>query len=179
MTASAEKSRSGLPLSHAHAELNGAQYVVFVDSSRRYVDCTEGVCEVLGYLREEILGKRIEDISYDVKQAEELFAEYVKVGGQEGEYVLRRKDLTPLPIRYRAFVFNDGCHAAIWDPVRGWKEAYLAALLETSPGKQRIKIECALNAIRDNSKASAHEKRLMNDALAMLNVLKKNNARGD
>src|SRR6266436_4277745 len=113
--------------------------------------CSDGVCELLGYAREEMLEKRIEDISYDVSQVPTLFAQYVEAGALEGEYVLQRKDRTPLPIRYRAFLFGDGCHAAVWEPVGGWKELYLAALLESDAGKQKTKIERALSAMRDAS----------------------------
>jgi PAS domain-containing protein len=160
-------------MAHAHAELKDAKYVVFVDTSRRYVDCSDGVYELLGYSREEMLEKRIEDISYDVGEVPRLFAQYVKAGALEGEYVLQREDRTPLPIRYQAFVFSDGCHAAVWEPVQGWKEPYLAALLESDPGKQRAKIEHALSAMQDRLDASPEEQRRMNDALSMLNALRK------
>ena len=178
MTASAEKSHRGSPLTHAHAELKGAKYVVCVDRSRRYVDCTDDVCELLGYSRQEMLGKRIEDISYDVNLVQKLFADYVQSGAQQGDYILRRRNLTPLPIRYRAFVFDDGCHAAIWELVPGWKEPYLAALLETDPALQKEKIEHALAAIREKIDAPADERRLMNDAVSMLRALQKANAAG-
>ena len=36
-------------LSHRHPEVDGAEFVVFTDPSRRYVDCTDGVCRLLGY----------------------------------------------------------------------------------------------------------------------------------
>lgn len=160
-------------LAHGHPELKNAKYVVFVDASRQYVDCSDGVSQLLGYTREEMLEKRIEDISYDIHLVPKLFAEYVEAGAQEGEYVLQRKDQTPLPIRYQAFVFSDGCHAAVWEPVQGWKEPYLAALLETDPNKQSTKIEQALSVIRERSDAPADEQRRMNDAVSMLNALRK------
>lgn len=160
-------------MAHAHPELKDAKYVVFVDASRRYVDCSDGVSELLGYSREEMLEKRIEDISYDVSQVPTLFSQYVERGTLEGEYVLQRKDRTPLPIRYQAFVFSDGCHAAVWEPVGGWKELYLAALLESDPGKQRTKIENALSAMRETAGVPAEEQRRINDALSMLKALRK------
>ena len=86
-------------LAHAHPELKDAAYVVFVDANRRYVDCSEGACELLGYTREEMLQKKIEDISYDFSLVSKLFAQYVESRKQEGEYVLQRKNRTPLPIR--------------------------------------------------------------------------------
>ncbi|HLZ90121.1 MAG TPA: PAS domain-containing protein [Candidatus Acidoferrum sp.] len=160
-------------LAHAHPELKEAKYVVFVDASRRYVDCSDGVRELLGYSREEMLSKKIEDISYDVGAVPILFGKYLQNGTLDGEYVLQRSDRTPLPIRYRAFVLGDGCRAAIWEPVGGWTEIYLAALLETDPVKQKAKIKRALAAIEQNASAAEDERRRMTDALAMLSALQR------
>ena len=51
-------------LSHHHPEVDGAEFVVFTDSSRRYVDCTEGVCRLLGYERSELLVRTIDNVSF-------------------------------------------------------------------------------------------------------------------
>lgn len=123
------------------------EYVVFVDSARRYTDCSEGVLRLLDHSRDEILNKTIDDISYNVTEVPALFAQYLKTGTQEGEYVLRRKDGAPVPIRYRAFTFGDGCKAAVWEPIRDWREPYLAALLEFNPAKAKQKIDIAVAAI--------------------------------
>lgn len=160
-------------LAHSHAELKDAPYVVFVDATRRYVDCSDGVCDLLGYSREQLLAKRIEDISYDVNEVPKLFAQYLQHGTLEGEYVLQRRDHIPLPIRYKAFVFSDGCRAAIWEPVGGWKELYLAALVEFDPVRQKKKIELALDAIRQIADGRGDDHRQRTDALAMLNALRK------
>lgn len=160
-------------LAHSHPELKAAQYVVFVDATRRYVDCSDAVCDLLGYSREQLFARRIEDISYDVSEVPKLFAQYLQAGFQDGEYVLQRQDRTPLPIRYRSYVFSDGCRAAIWEPVGGWKELYLAALVELDPMKQKKKIELAVNAIRQIADGRGDERGQRNDALAMLNALRK------
>jgi PAS domain-containing protein len=105
-------------------------------------------CILLGYTRDEMLSKTIEDVSYDVNEVPRLFALYLKTGAMEGEYVLRRKDTMPVPIRYKAFVLKDGCNAAIWDPIKDWREPYLAALLEMDSAKLKRKLEVALAAIQ-------------------------------
>ena len=164
-------------LHHQHPELRGAEYVVFVDSSRRYLDCTEAVCALLGYTREEILRMTVDDISYDVDEVPQLFAQYLKAGAMEGEYVLRHKDGTPIPIHYRAFVFRDACNAAIWKPAKDWRETYLAALLEVDPTKLKIKLDAALAAIdrarecQDPATQIASERQAMADAASALNAL--------
>jgi PAS domain S-box-containing protein len=165
-------------LSHAHPELIGADYVVFVDSSRRYMDCSDGIHPLLGYEREELLQKTIDDISYDDAEVKQLFKQYLNAGGLAGEYVLKRKDGTPLPIRYKSFVFSDGCLAAVWEPIHDWRQPYLAALLEIDPAKLRHKIDIALAAIqahmlRPDATQAPQERQSIQDARSALRVLLK------
>jgi PAS domain-containing protein len=135
-------------LASGHPELQGAKFVAFTDSARRYVDCTEDACELLGYGRAELLARNIEDVSFNEGEVSKLFAEYLKRGQMVGEYVLRHKSGTPIPIRYRAFVFPDGCAAAIWEPIQDWRELYLAALVEVNPSELRSKLDIALLAVQ-------------------------------
>jgi PAS domain-containing protein len=163
-------------LSHAHPELQNAQYVVFADSSRRYVDCSDGVCDLLEYSRDEMLQKTIDDVSYSSSEVPTLFAQYLETGRQQGEYVLRRKDGTPVLIRYAAFLFNDGCKAAVWEPLRDWRELYLAALLELDAAKLKRKIDIALTAIEQarQTKNASQATQEIADALSALNSLRRN-----
>ena len=166
-------------LAHVHPELQDGEYVVFVDASRRYIDCTEGACHLVGYTRDEMLSKTIDDISYDLNEVPQLFAEYLKNGRLEGEYVLQSKQKVPVPIHYRAFVFSDGCNAAIWEPIKDWRPPYLAALLEVNPDKLKQKLDVAIAAValardsRNLSPKSPHERQSLNDAASALNVLRK------
>lgn len=160
--------------SHAHRELIGAEYIVFVNSSRRYVDCSDGVNRLLGYERQELLQKSIDDISYNDDDVKRLFNEYLDAGRLEGEYVLMSKDRTPVPIRYQSFVFGDGCLAAIWEPVDDWRKPYMAALLEVHPDKLRQKIEIALAAIQtrqSDASLTMQERQLIQDATSALRAL--------
>jgi PAS domain-containing protein len=91
-------------LAHAHLELQGAKFVVFADGNRRYVDCSEAACGLLGYTREKLLSK--------------------------------------------TFVLEDGCNAAVWDPIKDWRPSYLAALLELDRSKLKSKVELALADIQ-------------------------------
>jgi PAS domain-containing protein len=171
-------------LQHAHAELRGAEYVIFADVSRRYLDCTEAVCTLLGHTRDEILRMTVDDVSYNIDEVPGLFAQYLKTGAMEGDYVLRRKDATPVPIRYRAFVFSDGCNAAVWEPIQDWREPYLAALLEIDPTKLKRKLDVALAALdrarasQDRNSQTVAERQAMADALSALNSLRRNGKQG-
>ena len=158
-------------LNHEHRELQNAEYVVFVDSARRYVDCTGSVCDLLGYTRDEMLQKKIDDVSYDSK-VRELFELYRTNKELQGEYILQRKDLIPVPIYYQAFVFDDGCNAAIWQPIKDWRGLYMAALLEPDAQKQLEKIEQALAAI-EQSRDTGLPRQRVDDAILVLKTLQK------
>ena len=162
--------------SHSHQQLQQKEWVVFVDSSRRYVDFTDAVCDLLGYSRSELLQKTIDDISYNVDAVPKLFSDFIDSGAQEGDYVLQSKDRKPVPIHYQAFVFPDGCKAAAWEPIHDWRQVYLQALLELDVRKQKQKLEIALAAI-DHARRElppntpASERLRLRDALTAVQVL--------
>jgi PAS domain-containing protein len=157
-------------LSHSHAEVAAYRYVVFVDSSRQYIDFTDDVCDLLGYTRQELLRKKIEDVSYDAS-VHYLFAEFQKTGTQEGDYVLQRKDREPVLMHYRSFIFSDGCNAAVWEPISDWRQPYISALLETDPHKLSTKVQKALEAIARTPHSDGPTQRLINSATMTLNSL--------
>ncbi|HEX6879787.1 MAG TPA: PAS domain S-box protein [Terriglobales bacterium] len=104
---------------HVHPELEG-KHVVFVDSDRRYVEATQQACDLIGYRRAELLGKRIEDVAAtDTQEVTAQFAKYLKDGSQEGVFVLRHKSGHLVPVFYKSLVLPDGCMAARWEPASG------------------------------------------------------------
>jgi PAS domain-containing protein len=133
---------------HCHPELEAAKYVVFVNSGGRYTDCSDDVCTLVGYARSEILTMDIVDLSFDKISVSPLFEKYQREARQNGEYILRHKNGTPILIHYNAWVFEDGCHAAAWELAEDWEQLYLAALLETRPSTLREKVNAALSAIQ-------------------------------
>jgi PAS domain S-box-containing protein len=103
---------------HSHSEIAG-EYVVFVDANRRYVEVTDGVCRLLGYSREELLARTIDDIAAPELRAQvpETFRQYITQGGMGGHYSLLAKDGRRIPIRYQSKVYPDGCRVARWEPL--------------------------------------------------------------
>jgi PAS domain-containing protein len=166
-----------LMLEHNHLELAGADYVVFVDTSRRYLDCSAGVSRLLGWSRAELLKKTIDDISFHPGEVPNLFGAYQRRGKMDGEYVLRNKERMPIPIRYRAYVFFDGCNAAVWEPITDWRQVYLAALMEVDPRKLRSKIDIALAAVYQQmgkaGNGNNEEQQMLRDALFALQALQR------
>jgi len=114
----AHRTSTTQPARPLHPEIND-HYVVFVDANRRYVEVTDGVCRLLGYSREELLAKTIDDIADPELRAQvpETFGQYVKQGEMEGTYSLLGKDGSRIPIRYQAKVYPDGCYVARWKPL--------------------------------------------------------------
>ncbi len=111
-------SASTLASGHDHPEISG-EYVVFVDSNRRYVDVTDSVCSLLGYSRAELLGKTIDDVTApEIRSTvNETFQKYVNAGGLSGQFLLLARDGRRIPIYYESKVFPDGCLVARWEPL--------------------------------------------------------------
>lgn len=105
-------------ITHSHSAIDG-EYVVFVDANRRYVEVSDGVCRLLGYTREELLAKTIDDITAPELRAQvpETFRRYVTGGGLDGHFSLLAKDGRCVPIRYQSRVYPDGCRVARWEPL--------------------------------------------------------------
>jgi PAS domain S-box-containing protein len=109
-------------MKHSHPELDG-EYVVYVDEWRSYVAVSDGVCKLLGYTREQLLGKKIEDITPPEARSEVAreFHQYLHYSASVGEYILLAADGRRIPIRYKSIVFDDGCMGASWELCRAWK----------------------------------------------------------
>ena len=66
---------------HNHTEL-ADKCVVVVDKDRHYTFVSDGVCELLGYSRAELIGRQIEEISLERRpeEVEAQFQQFVKNG---------------------------------------------------------------------------------------------------
>lgn len=164
---------------HSHPELE-EEYVVFADASRRYLDCSDGVCRLLGYDRMELIGMTIDDVSYIPEKVADLFEKFLKRGGQDGEYILRHKTGKPVLIRYHSFAFPDGCLAAVWEPISGWKQLYSGALVELDPGKLKERVESAqaaieerVNELTQQDERASSEWQALEDARSGLAILRR------
>jgi PAS domain-containing protein len=113
----AKSAQPAVPGTHHDRHDLKSPYLVFADGDRRLVEVTEEVCSLLGYKRDELLGKTVDEITVPGSApVAELYEQFVKEGFQEGSYLLRHRDGRPISIRYRAKVFPDGCMAAEWHP---------------------------------------------------------------
>lgn len=166
---------------HSHAELK-ADYFVFVDSAQRFLDCSDSVCELLGYGRAELIDKSLTEISYKGEESRALWEDPGKKEKSQGDYIVRHKNGRPVLVRYQSWLFADGCMAAVWDPVKDWKELYRMAMIEFEPAKLKNRMELALleihRRIRELELApskNSGERIALDDALNGLRVLKQEN----
>lgn len=134
------------------------------------------MCELLGYSRPELLAKTIDEISLDKDEAATLFKTYLQDGLQQGDFIVRHKNGTPIFIKYRSWVFADGCLAATWQLAEEWEQRYVAALLEFRLDQLQHKVALAVEAIRARQAALTSRDNLeihkkLRDAISNLHKL--------
>jgi PAS domain S-box-containing protein len=101
---------------HGHPEISG-KYVAYVDADRRYIWVSDGFCQLLGYIREELLGKTIEQVTYpQTSEVPVQFEEFRKAGRQQGKFILQHRDGSAVPVRFKAQVLPDGCMVSVLTP---------------------------------------------------------------
>lgn len=76
---------------------NGPAAVFVADETRHYIAVNRAACELLGYSREELLRLRIDDVSRNIEQWDEMLR-----GTITGSAEVVRKDGTQLTLRYVA-----------------------------------------------------------------------------
>ncbi|HEX7979616.1 MAG TPA: PAS domain S-box protein [Gemmatimonadaceae bacterium] len=81
------------------------------DLAAAFTDVNHAACEMLGYQREELLGKTIYDIipAEDAERLKETRKQLLVPGATErGEWTLKRKDGTTMPVDVAANILSDG-----------------------------------------------------------------------
>ena len=97
--------------------------MVYVDASRRYVTVTDGVCKLLGYSREELLGKTIEDITPPEARSDvaDEFRQYLNDSVLSGEYILLAADGRRIRSTTPRLYSKTVAWAHAGKPYPGWK----------------------------------------------------------
>jgi PAS domain S-box-containing protein len=91
---------------HAYVQ---PDYSVVVSRDRRYTEVSDSFCKLLGYRREELLGKRYDDFTApgtnDIPVVLGLFLES---GYMHGIWVFVHRSGTKILVRYEAWIRRDG-----------------------------------------------------------------------
>ena len=80
------------------------EFIMVADANQGYVAVTTGVTRVLGYAPEDLIGRRIEDIAAPEvgESTPERWDTFLIDGRQEGQFLLRARDGSPVRLRYQA-----------------------------------------------------------------------------
>lgn len=85
-----------------------SQYIVVVDTDRKYVEVSDNFCELVGYQREELVGKRFDDLTApntnDIPTVSSLF---IQLGYMHGLWMLVSREGTRILVRYEAWLRPD------------------------------------------------------------------------
>jgi len=84
------------------------QYVTVVDSDRRYVEVSDSFCQLVGYQREELVGKRYDDLTApNTNDIPTVFGLFEKLGYMHGMWLLVSRQGTRILVRYEAWIRPD------------------------------------------------------------------------
>jgi PAS domain S-box-containing protein len=84
------------------------QYFVVVDSDRKYVEVSDTFCQLLGYEREELIGKRYDDLTApDTNDIPTVFGLFQKLGYMHGLWMFVSRKGTRVLVRYEARIRAD------------------------------------------------------------------------
>ncbi len=85
-----------------------SDYVTVVNQDREFVEVSDNFCQLVGYERQELLGKQYDDLTapntYDIEKFVRLFA---KLGYMHGLWLLVSRGGTRILIRYDARLRSD------------------------------------------------------------------------
>jgi PAS domain S-box-containing protein len=88
-----------------------SDYVVVVDSSRRYVEVSPSFCKLLGYSEEELIGKSYDHFTAprtnDIPVVLDLF---IRAGYMHGIWIFLHRTGAKIIVRYEAFIRPDGLY---------------------------------------------------------------------
>jgi PAS domain S-box-containing protein len=88
---------------HAISELQRSSLISILaaDDTGRHMAANDAVCDLTGYPREELLEMSTWDLALerDVETGRRLWRRFLRAGGFDGEYQLRRKTGEPIAIR--------------------------------------------------------------------------------
>ena len=85
-----------------------SQYKTVVNLDRRYVDVSDGFCDLVGYKREELIGKRYDDLTAPkTNDIPTVFKLFTKSGYMHGLWMLVNRQGDTILVRYESWIRAD------------------------------------------------------------------------
>ncbi len=98
-----------------------ADYTTVVDGDRRYVEVSDSFCQLVGYGRDELIGKRYDDLTAPfTNDIPIVFRLFVSLGYMHGLWMLMDRTGNIVLVRYESWVRSD---------------CYIQSKMELVPGK--------------------------------------------
>src|SRR6266852_7063010 len=83
-------------------------YTTVVDGDRRYIEVSDNFCQLVGYGREELIGKRYDDLTApETNDIPTIFRLFVSLGYMHGLWMLVHRTGTRLLVRYESWARPD------------------------------------------------------------------------
>ncbi len=84
------------------------EFVTVVDSERRFVQVSDSFCQLLGYRREELIGKPYDDVTTpNTNDVQTVFNLFAKQGYMHGLWMLTSRRGTHVLVRYESWIRPD------------------------------------------------------------------------
>ena len=86
------------------------------DNTGRYIAANVSAMELTGYSRDELMRMSVRELTPPMRHgsASDMWSKFIQAGTQTGEYVLLRKDGTPLGVKYEAYAsIAPGVHLSL------------------------------------------------------------------
>jgi PAS domain S-box-containing protein len=99
-------------------------YTTVVAGDRRYIEVSDSFCQLVGYRREELIGKRFDDLTAPgTNDIPTVFRLFVSLGYMHGLWMLVDRTGTKLLVRYESWVRRDCYIESKMELVDGSKES--------------------------------------------------------
>jgi PAS domain S-box-containing protein len=83
-------------------------YTVVIDADRKYVEVSDSFCELLGYPREQLIGKRFDVVTAPrTNNIPVVFGLFARTGYMHGLWMLLTRTGARIVVRYEAWVRPD------------------------------------------------------------------------
>jgi PAS domain S-box-containing protein len=84
------------------------EYVTVVDQERKYIEVSDEFCKLVGYSRDELLGKRYDEVTAsNTNNIETVFSLFARLGYMHGLWMLVSREGTRILVRYESWIRPD------------------------------------------------------------------------